>query len=780
MPDKNKQQKIIYTLFRALMVVLFVVFIIVNRAPDAHYGLDDNSMYDWSEDWTASYGNVNAEQISLPVRLDVERGKTVVLRKTLPNKIKKYNCIMFECNRQDVTVHIDGVLRKAYSDKETRKVGLSSPSAIVIVPLYNTDEGKDISILITSDSEYSGDIEKVYFGNEMSIVLTIIRKNIALLFVDAILFVISLLCFAGFLAYGINFERGKQYLSMFWTALFASVWCFTQLRIRQLFAGDLAFLENFGYICLILVPMPILSFYTGLIHNRNIVVIDIIKTIVTLNFFIQIILQVLGVTGFYEMQAFSQVIIQLAVIIIFVLYVRDIKQIHIDRPGYYLLSLIGLELGMVMEGINRAFHLSHNFGGYFALGTLVYLVFNVIDTAKAIGIEQRRKQDAERASNAKSQFLATMSHEIRTPINSVLGMNEMILRDTKDPVVIGYAQNIENAGHMLLGLVNDILDFSKIESGKLELIEEEYETNRLFLDLYNLIEKRARQKGLSLEMDISPDMPSKMKGDMTRIRQIAVNILTNAVKYTAEGGVTFKAYMLEEAETPTMCMSIKDSGQGIKPEDIDKLFTSFTRLNEQKNKSIEGTGLGLAITKQLTTMMRGDIEVESVYGEGSTFTITIPQGIVDTTPIGEFDPVGGGTNDNAPQKTELSYVCPDGKVLIVDDNRVNLIVASGLMKPSQVQITTATSGDEAIELCRANKYDLIFMDHMMPVKDGIDTLHELKDIFGAEWDTPVIVLTANAIEGMKEMYLSEGFDDYLTKPMTALQLEEMLIKYINK
>lgn len=781
MADKTKQQKIIYRSIQILMMALFCIFIFVNRAVDADYSLDDNSLYDWSEDWMMSYGTTSAEKINLPTVLDVEPGKAIVLRKSLPNTIKKYNSLMIESNRQDITVQIDGVLRKAYSDKETRKAGYSSPSAIVIVPLYNTDEGKDVSILITSNTSYSGDIEKVYLGNEMSIVLTLIRKNMGHLIIDTLLFIIALLCIAGFFAFGRTYARGKNFLYLFWTALFSALWCFTQLRIRQLFAGDIAFLENFGYVCLMLMPLPLLNYYALLMPEHNTAVVNVAETIAVANFLIEIILQILGVTGFYELQGITQVIVQIVTIIVLVLYIKDIRHSSVVRGGYHLVGLLCLELGMVLEAVNRSFHISHNVSGRVALGVLGYLLINMIDTVKDISIEQQRKLDAERANNAKSQFLATMSHEIRTPINSVLGMNEMIMRDTKETAILGYAQNIDSAGKMLLGLINDILDFSKIESGKLDILVADYDTNQLFVDLYNMVEKRARQKGLTLVVDIDPELPSKLKGDRSRVLQILTNILTNAVKYTSEGKVELSVSMVEGANIPTLQVSVRDSGQGIKPEDMDKLFSSFTRLNEQKNKSIEGTGLGLAITKQLVKMMKGDIEVESVYGEGSTFTVTIPQEVIDASPIGKFETSGGNKTDKDGQaKQELTFVCPEGKVLIVDDNRVNLIVASGLMKPSQVQITTALSGDEAIELCRTNKYDLIFMDHMMPVKDGIETLHELKETFGEEWNTPVVVLTANAIEGMKDMYLTEGFNDYLTKPMTAVQLEEMLIKYITK
>ncbi|MCR4999875.1 MAG: response regulator [Lachnospiraceae bacterium] len=385
---------------------------------------------------------------------------------------------------------------------------------------------------------------------------------------------------------------------------------------------------------------------------------------------------------------------------------------------------------------------------------------------------------AEKSNRAKTAFLSNMSHEIRTPINAVLGMDEMILRESHEDHVVEYAQNIKLAGNTLLGLINDILDFSKIEAGKLEIISVEYDLASTLNDLAILLDNRAREKGLELIFDVSPDIPHLLYGDEVRIKQIVTNLLTNAVKYTETGSITLRVYgRNRKADRLDLFISVQDTGIGIKPEDIEKLYNPFERIEEERNRTIEGTGLGMNITQELLRMMGSELKVSSVYGEGSTFYFSVPQRIVDSKPIGDL---GEHLQTIRQQKAYREHFeAPTASILVVDDTPMNLTVICNLLKQTRIQIDTAESGEEALELVRMKAYDLILLDHRMPVMDGIQTLAAMKALEeNQSKDAPVICLTANVVSGARETYQEAGFDDYLSKPVKPESLEEALLHYL--
>jgi signal transduction histidine kinase/CheY-like chemotaxis protein/HPt (histidine-containing phosphotransfer) domain-containing protein len=418
------------------------------------------------------------------------------------------------------------------------------------------------------------------------------------------------------------------------------------------------------------------------------------------------------------------------------------------------------------------------------------IVSNVLWLVEDIDKEKKGRDEllnlSERAfaaSEAKSSFLSNMSHEIRTPINAILGLNEMILRECGDLTIISYAESIKTAGSTLLGLINDILDFSKIEAGKIEIIPADYDLSSLINDLVNMIEIRVRNKGLTLSLEFDKKLPKMLYGDEVRIKQVITNILTNAVKYTEKGIVTFNIGF-KRPESPSdsviLLVSIKDTGIGIKPEDIKKLFSEFERIEEKRNRNIEGTGLGMAITKNLLHLMKSDLKVESIYGLGTKCSFELEQKVIKWEPLGDYE-TAYKKSLTEHGKYKEKFKAPTAQVLVVDDNQMNLMVFSNLLKQTQIKIDTATNGDDGLILTQANKYDIIFLDHMMPDKDGIETLRELKtQKENRNVTTPTICLTANAISGAREKYLSEGFDNYLTKPINPDKLEEMLLEYLPK
>lgn len=410
---------------------------------------------------------------------------------------------------------------------------------------------------------------------------------------------------------------------------------------------------------------------------------------------------------------------------------------------------------------------------------ILYRIFDMTENYRQTRRLIELKEEAERANKAKSSFLANMSHEIRTPINAVLGMNEMILRECQSENIREYAANIHNAGKALLSIINDVLDLSKIESGKMEIVEADYDLRILLVDIGNMISMRAEEKNLKFVIEADETIPRKLHGDEMRIKQCITNLLTNSVKYTSDGMITLKLEQNQnEDNNINLLVSVKDTGIGIKEKDLNKLFDSFIRLDMKKNRNVEGTGLGLNITKRLVDMMGGNLTVESIYGKGSTFSFVIPQKVVDTQGIGNYKECLKEMTDNIINKGE-KYIAPTANILSVDDNRVNIAVVKGLLKKLQMKCDSALSGAECLEKVSQNHYDVILLDHMMPEMDGIETLQRMKEIPFYKQDKPaVIALTANAIAGAKDEYIQAGFTDYLSKPIDSAKLEELLRCYL--
>lgn len=395
-----------------------------------------------------------------------------------------------------------------------------------------------------------------------------------------------------------------------------------------------------------------------------------------------------------------------------------------------------------------------------------------------IKLLQEARQSAEAVSKAKGDFLANMSHEIRTPINAILGMDEMILRESSEENTLVYAEDIRKAGNTLLGLINDVLDFSKIEAGKTDIIPVDYQLSSVLNDLSNMIEPRAKEKGLDFIVEVDPAIPDFLHGDEIRIKQIITNILTNAVKYTKEGSVTLSVSHKRSGEYADITVKVTDTGIGIRQEDIDKLFIAFERVEENRNRSIEGTGLGLSIVQSLLALMDSRLEITSEYGKGSVFGFTLRQKVIKDAPMGDYS-LALERSVAARKKYYGSFRAPEARVLVVDDTEMNLRVFRGLLKKTGMQIDEALSGDLAVQMCRSERYDIIFMDHRMPGKDGIETIAEIQsDSRGLNRDTPAVCLTANAVSGMREKYLSAGFKEYLTKPIDPVRLEAMTVELL--
>lgn len=451
----------------------------------------------------------------------------------------------------------------------------------------------------------------------------------------------------------------------------------------------------------------------------------------------------------------------------------------------YICSFTFIEAVIVLSNLFEidTYRIDHMpLGADIVFSTLLVLLVSIF--AVSIFFINRRANDSlirmEGKEKAKSELLASMSHEIRTPINAILGMNEMISRVNENAEITEYSANIQSSGNALLSLINDVLDYSKMETGKIPLNETEYLLSDLIKDSYLVVIQRAESKGLSLILDVDSNLPSKFSGDEGRIRQILINLLTNAVKYTEKGKVILRVRSWEEnKDTMTLLFEVEDTGIGIAKENLPTLFDPFTRFDEKKNAAIEGSGLGLAIVQKLTTFLSGKISVASDLEQGSIFALKIPEKVIDRNPIGD---IYYHLNKEKKKEYHALFTAPTAEVLAVDDVNVNLLVLKGLLKDTKVKITDVDSGRKAIELIKVNHYDIILMDHLMPEMDGVEALKFIKAL-GEEcpnYNTPIIVLTANALADSRAEYLAMGFTDYIPKPVDGKELENMLLKYLPK
>ena len=728
-------------------------------------------------DWVQEKNDGTVEPVKVPGTCDVEYGEWGTITTKLP-KNQENTWICVRSMQQELNVYVGDELRKEYSTLSTQRFGKTSTLTYVMFPLYEEDGGKVLRIDFMSKSGYANYVSEIYAGDRADIKDHFINAHAPGLVVALFLFIISLTVVIGSYAVHHLYKIEVDLLHLGNVMLMASTWLIVESKIRQFIFPSSTVAMWMGFLMIALLPFPFSEYINCIQKGRYQKIYTIIELLTAINFTVTVFLQLFNIKDFFEIMAASHALIVLLIIVMVFTILKDafsgyIKEYRGVAVGF-LVAIIGgvCELGLVYV-VDARFN-----GVGLCLGLVAMLGMASIRSVRELINIEKEKQMAIAASASKAQFLANMSHEIRTPINVVIGMNEMILRENRDSVIDEYARSIQRASKMLLGLINDVLDFSKIEAGKLQIVESEYTTETMLQDVVLGAEIRAKQKKLEFKLDIDKSLPSVLKGDDIRIKQVLNNLLSNALKYTEEGSVSFRAKGLYEKDQFRLRFLVEDTGVGIAKEDMEKLFESFQRLEMSKNRYIQGTGLGLNISKQLITQMNGTIEVKSEHGKGSCFIVEIPQQIINMMPIGE-------SNKNSERKEQKEenerFYAPEAKVLVVDDNKMNLKVMQALMKRTGIVPDIADGGNACLQMTENKKYDLILMDHMMPEPDGIQTLHMLRgDKGNVNAKTKVIVLTANAIEGMREKYLAEGFTDYLSKPVEAVKLENMLAKYLKE
>ena len=779
MNDKiNRGMKIIKWILGGMLIFSFLFFIIGENVLPENDVMEGSTFQNFEAQWVQEMPDGTKMPVTIPGNCDVSYGEWGVISTQLPeNQTDTWLCA--RSMQQELNIYVGEELRKAYSTLETQKFGKTSTMTYVLFPIYESDAGKTLRIEFMSKSNYANYVSDIYQGEEEDIKSHFLYYYGAGAILAALIFLIGLMVIVVCLLIRIWYKREVDLLYLGHVLLIASTWLIAESKVRQFILPSTTVAMWMGFLMIALLPYPFVCYVNDVQKGRYQKAYFAIGVCTVINFVVMMVLQMFNIKDFFETMGGSHAIIIALILLMIITIVRDTVKGYVKDYKEVAIGFIGVSVAGIFE-MSLVYKVDTRLNGVaLGIGLIILLFMCGLKTIRDFVKVERDKQTAIAASESKAKFLANMSHEIRTPINVVVGMNEMILRENKDKAIEEYANNIKSASHMLLGLINDVLDFSKIEAGKLQIVESDYSLATLINDVILGANVRAGQKALEVKLDIDESMPAVLKGDEIRIKQILNNLLSNAVKYTQQGSVTFSAKGLREENRFFLQFSVKDTGMGISKEDMERLFDSFQRLELSKNRYIQGTGLGLNITKQLVIAMNGTIDVQSKPGEGSCFTVQIPQEVVDETAMGA-PRAKVKEKEEIPEK-DFHLVAPDAKILVVDDNKMNLMVIRGLLKNTQVQLDMASGGNECLKMTKDKKYDLILMDHMMPEPDGVQTFHMIQaDKDNLNRETKVIVLTANAIEGMREQYMSEGFVDYLSKPIEARKLEETIAKYLEK
>ncbi len=728
-------------------------------------------------EWVRVLPDGTTESVLVPGSCQAQPGENVVIETVLPLEQEDTTFCMRSL-QQELTVYVDEELRCKYSTLDKQPFGKTSTMTYVFFDIEKMDAGKTLRIELSSLSSYSGTFSEILTGERSEIWKYFLRMYAPSTVLAGVMFMLSLVVFCVGSVSWLFYKREMEIWHLGNGVMLASTWLLVESRLRQFMLPNSTVAMNVGFLIIMLICYPFSVYFNKVQKNRYSGVYIIAQSAMVLNFITSTTLQVLKIKDFFETMMVSHVILIGTILLMIVTILIDMKRGYIKEYKEVAIGTAVFMLCGVWE-VGLAYVTNTNQNGIALSIGLVFLLFTAgLKTGKDVIRVEKEKQLAITASESKANFLANMSHEIRTPINTVIGMNEMIMRENTDATIQEYATNIKSASHMLLGLVNDILDISKIDAGKLQIVESEYSLENMLKDVILGVEVRAKNKNLELKTRIDHAMPSVLKGDDIRIKQILNNLMSNAIKYTEKGSVTFTVEGIGQENDFVLKMSVADTGMGIREEDMDTLFDSFRRLELKKNRYVEGTGLGLSITKSLVEQMGGEIQVESEVGKGSCFTVLIPQIIVNIATIGDIKEKA--ENQEARDGAAEVFRAPAARVLVVDDNKMNLKVIQALLKQSQVQLDMASGGNECLEMTKKKKYDLILMDHMMPEPDGVQTLHIMRnDKKNANHTTNVVVLTANAVGDVETEYRKKGFSDYLAKPIDTEKLEQILIKYLS-
>lgn len=763
-------------IYYCLMIVFAItVLFFAAKSGNAH-GVKFDNVYLWSDDWVYNDNAGNSEKIEIP---KVTKGvEAFSIKNTISGSVSSADTLLLCSVCQNVRVYVGDSLIYQYHFNKSSKINAEFPPSIYLeVPMSQFYRGKEIRIEYENLVKNNTGIARIYLGDKAAIISSIVKKDAYTLIATVIVIMFGILSLIRYFSNGKSvISQSKAYLYKGIAMIFGALWLLNQTQAMEFFINNAMIPTTVNYLSQILLPIPfvlavayteerryfrsarIFCYATGIIDavifalltSGQVMIYDVFPLIDL----------PLNASAFYT------------AITIILIVITDKKLFKKMQSTVVALSI--LAAAEIVEIVGQ------NFTGFtgIALPTGIICFALVSEVVNSSDVIKTMKMDIEFNAYKRSQkaLLASVSHEIRTPINAILGLDEMIMRETNEEDIKNYAEDIKTSGNVLLSLVNDILDFSKMESGMMVLIPDEYSLAELLNEVCIMAESKAKGKNLSFITEINPEIPSKLYGDEARIRQILLNLLNNAVKYTKEGQVRFAVDYKDDGENVIVSFHVIDTGIGIRAQDIPKIGMPFLRLDEQKNKSIEGTGLGMSITNNLLGMMGSKLLITSTYGEGSDFGCEIKQKVVDKTPIGDFK--AAVKNDR--KEDSAKVLKARGKVfLVVDDTPMNLKVFKGLLKNSEADIYEASDGNEALTRCAERKYDIIFMDQRMPGMDGYETMRHIRydESCISNRESPVILLTANAVAGTKEQALADGFNGYISKPIDLHVLYDTIINF---
>lgn len=731
------------------------------------------------KDWTYYDQNGDSYQLSTPTLIPGKTdGDTFIFESKLPDSYPEGSVIAF-LNLSNVDLMIDGETIYSFRRDEVPILGSLAKNSYFIIDLPSEYAGGTVRIV--RHDNLMKRVTDVYVGEKESVVRKLEEKGgITHFILSLFLLVFSVVTLIGSVVIESIIKRRIPLSTIAVGAMVASTWLVYDSFVFQ-FVTRTRFIDGImSYICTLGMTFGFIFYLNEIQKKRYQKLYFVIGLIELLNMIVFGILHFTGIQPFSQSLLSIDIVILIAIVSAFAISIYDI--VKKQAQGYritvmgFLIFMVCCAVEIVLINVVK----DRVQGSVIMIGLFVLMGCAIAQQIIDIRRVQHERDLATANANARTQFLANMSHEIRTPINSILGMNEMIIKETTDSQIASYAKIASDAGEILLSLINDILDFSKLDSGKHELVLAPYNPSQLFGNISSIIVERAHAKGLKMDFSIDPRLPRTLYGDSKSLSEIILNLLSNAVKYTEIGGISMKVLCdVKEKETGTynLTFKISDTGIGIKDEDQDMIFNPFSRTDLKKNQSIQGTGLGLAITKQLVEEMDGCISLSSKYGEGSTFTVIIPQRIPTDEELKSHVDIKDDRIDTGDDVENFS--APSANVLVVDDTRANIIVVRAFLKRVGILPDLASGGLEAVQKCCENKYDVIFMDHMMPECDGVEAMHMIKEKpESLNADTPIIVLTANAIKGSDAEYRKMGFDDYLSKPVDSASLIKATRSYL--
>ncbi|MCR5279141.1 MAG: response regulator [Lachnospiraceae bacterium] len=760
--------------FFAIIIIAFIFVVTIRFRGAIIYA---QSYFEMDSGWKLVRANTHVEEVQLPVTQAAIPREVLVVENTLPHKLTGKESLSFRAIGQNINVYIGNELRESYYTSEEYFIWRNPISKYIYVSLSSADAGKEIRIEGVSPTGSKRTFSKVYCGERSALVNVYMRSQLIGIILAMTFFALGIVSIlAGYLLRLVS-KHPIHLDAIGWAMFMVSLWDFTQSDFRDFVFSEVSAVHALPVFTLFIIPLFISIYFDWIQGERFYKIHRAFQFACIVAVILSGILVLNKILSPDDLVGPSFIFLYGEFVIIVVTSVLDKKE---NKSINYIDVLVGcgaVAVGGVLQIFNFFFFPQASDGLFLSMGFAILTLTGVANSLRSIIRMQGERQAAVTAADLKSQFLATMSHEIRTPINAIMGMNEAIIRESNEDHIVSYANDVENAGKLLLYLVNDILDFSKLESGKMTLVYAAYSVKQLVSKCYNIVNGKVKENGLDIIIEVDENVPSVLYGDEVRIQQVMINLLNNAVKYTDSGEVTLRIASTQlNKESVDLKIEVSDTGRGIKEENLGTLFDAFTRTQDAADSRVEGTGLGLAITSKFVNLMEGSISVQSHYGEGSTFTVIIPQRIISENPVGKFS-----VNDEEiveKPKTDADIIkFPGIKLLVVDDVQLNIKVVMSLLKKAEMEIDSATSGDDCLEKCKDTKYDVILLDHMMPGKDGIQTLWELRrDKKSINNETPVIMMTANAMNGAREEYMGLGFSDYVSKPFNLTQLQKIIQK----